>query len=84
MCVLQMREDYYAGLEDRYFLEFDQAKGQKLAIDFDATPPVTAPKDLGVTLIDSVKLADVVPYIDWVSSNHAENFQWYLIFSGVV
>jgi 5-methyltetrahydrofolate--homocysteine methyltransferase len=61
----EMREDYYAGLEDRYFLTFEQAKGQKVNIDFDATPPARGPKTLGTTLIDSVKIADVVPYIDW-------------------
>jgi 5-methyltetrahydrofolate--homocysteine methyltransferase len=64
----EMREDYYAGLEDRYFLTFEQAKEQKLKIDFDSTPPAPAPKRLGVTLIDSVKIEDVVPYIDWVST----------------
>lgn len=61
-----MREDYYAGLEDRYFLTFEQAKENKLKIDFEATPPAPAPKKLGITLIDDVKIADVVPYIDWV------------------
>jgi 5-methyltetrahydrofolate--homocysteine methyltransferase len=61
----EMREDYYAGLEDRYFLTFDQAKQQKLTIDFDTFPPAPAPKKMGVTLIDSVTLEDVVPYIDW-------------------
>lgn len=61
----EMREDYYAGLEDRYFLTYDQAKEQKFKIDFDATPPAPAPKTLGVTVIDTVSLADVVPYIDW-------------------
>ncbi|KAL7540864.1 hypothetical protein ACHAXR_010431, partial [Thalassiosira sp. AJA248-18] len=61
----EMREDYYAGLEDRYFLTFDQAKEQKFAIDFDEVPPAAAPNKLGVTVIDDVKLEDVVPYIDW-------------------
>lgn len=61
-----MREDYYAGLEDRNFLTFDQAKSQKLNIDFDAKPPAQTPNKLGVTLIDQVSLEDVVPYMDWV------------------
>lgn len=61
----EMREDYYAGLEDRYFLTFDKAKEHKLAIDFDKAPPAPTPNKLGVTVIDSVKIADVVPYIDW-------------------
>jgi 5-methyltetrahydrofolate--homocysteine methyltransferase len=61
----EMREDYYAGLEDRYFLTFEQAKENKLKIDFDTTPPAPAPRKLGITVIDDVKVADVVPYIDW-------------------
>ena len=61
----EMREDYYAGLEDRYFLTYDQAKEQRFKIDFDNSPPAPAPNKIGVTLIDSVKIADVVPYIDW-------------------
>mmetsp|Transcript_11469 Transcript_11469/g.19060 ORF Transcript_11469/g.19060 Transcript_11469/m.19060 type:complete len:1422 (-) Transcript_11469:114-4379(-) len=61
----EMREDYYAGLEDRYFLTFEQAKERKIKIDFDAVPPPPAPKKLGVTVIDTVNLADIVPYMDW-------------------
>lgn len=64
-----MREDYYAGLEDRYFLTFEQAKEAKLNIDFDSTPPAPAPRKLGITVIDDVTIADVVPYIDWVSTD---------------
>ena len=62
----EMREDYYAGLEDRYFLSFEQAKEQKTTIDFDTSPPAPAPNKMGITVIDSVKLSDVIPYIDWV------------------
>jgi 5-methyltetrahydrofolate--homocysteine methyltransferase len=61
----EMREDYYAGLEDRYFLTFEQAKEQKFVIDFNDTPPAPTPNKLGITLIDDVNLEDVVPYIDW-------------------
>jgi len=61
----ELREDYYAGLEDRYFLTFDQAKEKKLVIDFDAKPPAPAPMKVGVTVIDDVSLEDVVPYFDW-------------------
>ena len=30
--------------------------------------PAPTPNKLGVTVIDQVKLADVIPYIDWVCS----------------
>ena len=61
-----MREDYYAGLENRYFPTFGKAKEQKFVIDFNSVPPVTALKRLGITSIDYVSLEDIVPYIDWV------------------
>merc|ERR1712157_338494 len=61
----ELREDYYAGLEDRYFLTFDDSKKQKFVIDFDVVPPAPQPNKLGVTVIDTVSLEDVVPYIDW-------------------
>ena len=62
--LLQTREDYYAGLQDRYFLSIEKAKDQKFLIDFDSVPPVTTPKKLGITSIDYVSLEDIVPYID--------------------
>ena len=62
----EMREDYYAGLEDRYFLTFEEAKEQGLKIDFDKAPPAPVPNQVGVNVFDNVKVADVVPYIDWV------------------
>ena len=40
-----MREDYYAGLEDRYFLTCEKAKEQKFVIDFNSVPPVTAQRN---------------------------------------
>jgi len=61
----ELREDYYAGLDDRYFLTYDEAKEKKCAIDFDAIPPASAPNTLGVTAIDYVSLKDVLPYMDW-------------------
>jgi len=61
----ELREDYYAGLEDRYYLTHEEAKKQKFVIDFDAVPPAPAPKKLGVTVIDTVSLSDVIPFIDW-------------------
>ena len=67
----EMREDYYAGLEDRNFLSYEKTKERKLSINFDETPPPSTPKKMGVTLIDSVSIEDVVPYIDWVSDSRS-------------
>ena len=62
----EMREDYYASLDDRYFLTFDQSKDRKCKIDFDAKPPAPTPNQLGITVIDTVQISDIVKYIDWV------------------
>ena len=54
--LLQMREDHYAGLQDRYFITFEKAKVHKFVIEFDSVSPVTALKKQGITYIDSVSL----------------------------
>ncbi|EEC44210.1 methionine synthase [Phaeodactylum tricornutum CCAP 1055/1] len=61
----EMREDYYAGLEDRNFLTFEKAKEQKITINFDQSPVADTPNKIGITVIDTVKISAVVPYIDW-------------------
>jgi len=60
-----MREDYFASLEDRVYLKLADASSKKLNIDFDASPPAPTPKRLGVTVLDWYSLEDVLPYIDW-------------------
>eukprot|EP00981_Chlorochromonas_danica_P005364 scaffold1084_cov250-Ochromonas_danica.AAC.15 len=60
----ELREDYFASLENKAFLTFKDAKEKKFKIDFVANPPVAVPRKLGVHVIDN-ELSDVVPYIDW-------------------
>uniref|UniRef100_A0A7S1BX79 methionine synthase n=1 Tax=Corethron hystrix TaxID=216773 RepID=A0A7S1BX79_9STRA len=60
----EMREDYYAGLEDRNFYTLQEAKDNKFKIDFDLHPPAPIPTKLGNTVVET-KLDDVVPFIDW-------------------
>ncbi|GMH57686.1 hypothetical protein TrRE_jg4497 [Triparma retinervis] len=61
----EMREDYYAGLEERNFLSLEEAKANKKKINFTEVPPVPAPRQEGVTVIDDVSIEDVAPYFDW-------------------
>merc|ERR1712176_279366 len=61
----EIREDYYAGLEDRHYLSFKNAIENRLKIDFESHPVAPVPNTLGISVIDSVRLQDVVPYIDW-------------------
>ncbi|GMH95408.1 hypothetical protein TrST_g5600, partial [Triparma strigata] len=61
----EMREDYYAGLEDRNYLSFEEAKANKKKIDFVEFPPPPAPLKPGITTIDDTSLKECVPFIDW-------------------
>mmetsp|Transcript_105704 Transcript_105704/g.305639 ORF Transcript_105704/g.305639 Transcript_105704/m.305639 type:complete len:653 (+) Transcript_105704:923-2881(+) len=61
----ELREEYYAGLEDRKFVDLEKAAKKKYAIDFDATPVAPMPNECGVHVIDNYTLDMVLPYIDW-------------------
>jgi 5-methyltetrahydrofolate--homocysteine methyltransferase len=60
----EMREDYYAGLEERNYLPLEDAKEKKLVIDFDAVGVPPPPAQLGTHTV-SETISGVVPYIDW-------------------
>jgi len=59
-----IREEYYAGLEERNYVTMAKAQKKKYAIDFDAKPPCKS-KFTGVTVIDDMTVEDVLPYLDW-------------------
>jgi 5-methyltetrahydrofolate--homocysteine methyltransferase len=64
----EMREEFYAGLEDRKYLTIAQARktAANVATDFKSAEnkPVT-PKFCGVKALVDVPIADVIDYIDW-------------------
>ena len=61
----EMREDYYAGLEERNLLSFDQAIEKRLSIDWAKEPCAGKPVKPGVHVEKNYPLSEVVPYIDW-------------------
>ena len=61
----EMREDYYAGLEDKRLVTLAKAQECKYKIDFVACPPQPRPAKLGVTVIDDISLSEAAKYIDW-------------------
>ena len=61
----EMREDYYASLDDITMLPFEKAVSKAKKIDFETAPPAPTPSQLGTFVVEDVSLADVVPYIDW-------------------
>jgi 5-methyltetrahydrofolate--homocysteine methyltransferase len=60
----ELREEHYAGLEDRKFLSLADSRAKKPVIDW-STARITAPNVLGNQVIHDYDLASLVPYIDW-------------------
>jgi len=60
----ELREDYYAGLENRSFISYADAKTKNFKIDFNLDPPPLKPQKLGTTVVLK-SLEEVVPFIDW-------------------
>jgi len=60
----EMREDYFASLENRSYLTMKEAQDSRLKIDFVADPPAPAPKQLGVHVVTK-SIDEVIPFIDW-------------------
>jgi len=58
----QIREDYLSGKKDRQFISLPDARALAPKLK---PAPVKAPNKLGITLLDNVRLGDLVPYIDW-------------------
>ena len=60
----EMREDYYASLEEKRFAPFATAVSKRPKIDFAASPPVCKPRQMGTTVVTK-SLVDVLPFFDW-------------------
>ncbi|CAG9464351.1 unnamed protein product [Pedinophyceae sp. YPF-701] len=62
----EMREEFYAGLEDRKYLTIEEARASRFQVDWKApenTPPV--PKLVGTKVFKEFPIEDVLDYIDW-------------------
>lgn len=62
----EIREDFYAGLEDQKYLSLAQARSKKYQIDWNLpeAQPFT-PNALGTQTFLNFPIAEVLPYIDW-------------------
>ncbi|MBX3721116.1 MAG: methionine synthase [Turneriella sp.] len=58
----KIRNDYLTGKKERTFLSIADARAKSPLLK---PAPVKVPNKLGVTLLDKVRLGDLVPYIDW-------------------
>ncbi|RLN58999.1 hypothetical protein BBJ29_005476 [Phytophthora kernoviae] len=61
----EMREDYYASLDDIKLLGFADAKEKCCKIDYTAKPPFQKVNRVGLHVIEDLPLEDLVPFIDW-------------------
>jgi len=61
----EMREDYYAGLQERSLLPFEKAIEKRLKIDWAQEPCADKPKKKGIQVEKNYPLSEVVPFIDW-------------------
>lgn len=61
----ELREEYYASLDDIKLVSFSNAQERGFQIDFASQPPFAKPNRLGVRAIDDLDLSELVPYIDW-------------------
>lgn len=61
-----LREEHYAGLEERKYVTIADARSKQIKLDFaGADPPASAPKKLGTTVFKDYPLESVLEYIDW-------------------
>lgn len=62
----ELREEHYAGLEERKYISLQEARNCKLVFDFAGKdPPACRPALLGVKPLRDYPLEDIVDYIDW-------------------
>ncbi|MDB5273484.1 MAG: metH [Chitinophagaceae bacterium] len=61
---IQMRADYANKKEDKNYISYDNARANKLKVDWSAYHPVT-PSFIGNKVFKNIPLEDIRPYIDW-------------------
>lgn len=61
----ELREEHYAGQEERHYLTFEKAQSKGKKINFVKRSPVCAPLKRGITVVNDYALDDVLDYIDW-------------------
>ena len=59
-----LREGYLSRSKTKKYLSFNQAKTNKLQLEFNDTT-IKKPQFLGVKVLNDISLNDIVPFIDW-------------------
>ncbi|KAG9294279.1 hypothetical protein G9A89_021638 [Geosiphon pyriformis] len=61
----EIREDHYAGRQDRKYLSLEAARKKGFKIDWDSQIPPVRPSILGKRVFDNYDLKKISQYIDW-------------------
>ncbi len=62
----EMRDEFYAGLEDRKYVSLEAAQAKRLDVDWKSAENLpSVPTLLGTKVYRDFPLEDVLPYIDW-------------------
>lgn len=61
----ELREEYYASLDDIKLIGYEDARSKAFQIDFAAKRPFDKINRLGVHVVDDLPLEKLVPFIDW-------------------
>ena len=61
----ELREEHYESLQERRFLTLEQARKNKLQIDWVKQPPVAAPTFLGEKVFNDYSITKLISRIDW-------------------
>jgi len=61
----ELREEHYESLQERRFLTLEQARKNKLQIDWVNQPPVAAPTLMGEMVFEDYPLTKLISRIDW-------------------
>lgn len=61
----ELRDDHYAGLEERKVISLDLAKEKAFKIDFNEIKPAKKPNQLGEIIYNDYPLEKLLDFIDW-------------------
>lgn len=61
----ELREEYYASLDDIKLVSYSDARSKGYKIDFVSNPPYQKINRVGIHVIEDLDLEKLVPYIDW-------------------
>jgi len=60
-----IREEHYDSLKNRQYISLEEARNQRLQINWSSHPPPAAPTFIGRRVFPDYEISRLLPYIDW-------------------